>query len=716
MNSILILNSGITQPNEKNQDKLALHRIVIVSLVVLVTGCVPTAAVFSPSLPTPLRKPIKIEKISATSEMNIAAAEEPPSQIRFKPTPSLPITTATTSSAQLSETDFFPHFAKIAPVSVNVEGLPLPAFINEVFGNLLGLSFEIDNPIQQRTELVTLRATEAQPPQQLYQLAQQVLANYGVAIRLQGDFLRFTASQNQPPNPLPSMIVQGLTLPEVPPSHRPVFQFVPLQVVSYNQVKRWIEQLYKGYDIVIQEYSEHNAIVLMGSPQLVKQAVEAIRFFDQPLMQSRYSLRIEPAFLPAAVLAQKLTEVLTTQGYSVSSRPAFSNITLLPINETNTIMLFAPDRETLAYVQQWAEQLDQLNLNQQTGMGDNKPRLFFYPVKNTPAEQLVALLNNLSGELRKPNPAVAPAKFLSDPNRNAILFTGTGEEWARLLPVLQEMDKPAKQVLIEATIAEITLTDQDQRGIEWVLNQANLGGLEGNLGTLERLGLGAGSSGLTYTLSSAGQVRAILNAFASNSRATILSTPRLMVRSGSEATINVGTEIPTLTSQTSSSNVQVGGDSAILQQIQYRRTGITLGLTPIVYAGRRVDLTINQQISEARPNSTSNISSPEISNRQISTKLSLSDGHSVLLGGLISNSRSEGKSGVPILSDIPLIGQLFRVDKASATKTELIIMIIPYIIDNEEETTAITEALQQQLELITLPTKQSEQKSPNQPK
>lgn len=713
MNSIFILNSGMTQPNEKNRDKPALHRIVIVSLVVLVTGCVPTAAVFSPNLPTPLRNPIKTEKVSATSEMKIAT-EEPLSQIRFQPTPSLPGTTATTSSAQLSETGSFPHFAKVAPVSVNVEGLPLPAFINEVFGNLLGLSFEIDNPIQPRTELVTLRSTEAQPPQQLYQLAQQVLANYGVAIQLQGDFLRFTATKNQPPNPLPSMIVQGLTLPEVPPSHRPVFQFVPLKVVGYNQIKRWIEQLYKGYDIVIQEYSENNAIVLIGSPQLVKQAIEAIRFFDQPSMQSRYSLRIEPAFLSAAVLAQKLTEVLTTQGYSVSSRPAFSNITLLPINETNTIMLFAPDRETLAYVQQWAEQLDQLNLNQQIGTSDNKPRLFFYPVKNTPAEQLVALLNNLSGELRKPNPAVTPAKFLSDPNRNAILFTGTGEEWTRLLPVLQEMDKPAKQVLIEATIAEITLTDQDQRGIEWVLNQANLGGLQGKLSTLTEPSIGG--SGLTYTLSNAGKARAILNAFASNSRATILATPRLMVRSGSEATINVGTEIPTLTSQTNSANVQVGGDTAIVQQIQYRRTGITLGLTPVVYAGRRVDLTINQQSSEARPNSTSNISSPEIYNRQISTKLSLSDGHSVLLGGLIDNHRSEGRRGVPILSDIPLIGQLFRVDTDSTQRTELIIMIIPYIIEDEEETTAITEALQQQLELLTLPTKQSEQKSPNQPK
>jgi general secretion pathway protein D len=707
MNSIFSLNVNMIQPNEQNRDKLALRRLVIVSFWVLISGCVPISAIFAPSLPTPLRKPMKVEDVSATGSLEISTSSETTPQIRFQPTPPLPGTA--TASARLGESGSFPHFTKVTPVSVNVEGLPLPAFINEVFGNLLGLSFEIDNSIQSRKELVTLRATEPQSPQQLYQLAQQVLTNYRVAIQLQGDFLRFTAASNQSPSPLPAMITQGLTLPEVPPSHRPIFQVVPMKVVGYNQIKRWIDQLYKGYDIVIQEYSERNSLILMGSPQLVKQIIEAIRFFDQPSMQSRYSLRIEPAFLSAAVLAQKLTEVLTTQGYSVSSRPAFSNITLLPINETNTIMLFAPDPETLAYVQQWAKQLDQLNLNQ-VGVDDDKPRLFFYSVKNTPAEQLVGLLNNLFGTADKAKKPATTAKFLVDPNSNAILFIGLGEEWARLLPVLQEMDKPAKQVLIEATIAEITLNDQDERGIEWVLNNANLGGLEGKLGTLGSLGVGG--SGLTYTLSSAAQVRAVLNAFASNSRATILSTPRLMVRSGSQASINVGREIPTLTSQTTSANVQEGGTSALLQQIQYRRTGITLNITPVVYAGRRVDLTISQQISEAQPNSTSNISSPEISNRQINTQLSLSDGHSVLLGGLISNIRNEGRGGVPLLSDIPLIGQLFRVDKASATKTELIIMLIPYIIDNDNEAQAITEALQQQLELITLPSNQSEPNSP----
>ncbi|RKZ52936.1 MAG: hypothetical protein DRQ99_32135, partial [Candidatus Parabeggiatoa sp. nov. 3] len=338
---------------------------------------------------------------------------------------------------------------------------------------------------------------------------------------------------------------------------------------------------------------------------------------------------------------------------------------------------------------------------------NDKPGLFFYPVKHTAASSIVNVINQILQEhVRSDRPKQvpkgtsplpqSPMRMMVDGPRNAILFSGNNEEWARLLPLLQEMDRPIKQVLIEATIAEITLSEKDDRGIEWVLNKADLGGLEGQLGTLNKLGLGS-SAGLTYTLSNAGQARAVLNAFVSNSRATILSTPRLLVNSGSQASIDIGTEIPTLSSTTTGLNT----DSNIIQQIQYRRTGTSLTIKPTVYAGRRVDLTITQQISESQPNETSSIDSPVIFNRTINTHLTLNDGHSVLLGGMISNSRSQGRSGIPILSDIPLIGQLFRVDKSSGQRTELIIMIIPYVIDGDEEAKAITEAFKRQLKWLT---------------
>jgi len=673
------------------------------------------------ALPEPLRPPAHVQELSSAVTTSQQVRTEP--QTRFQTTPAPP--PITSQSVQLSETAFLPRFITTAPLSVNIEGLPLPAFINEIFGNLLKLSFDMLPQIQQRADLVTLRISEPQQPVQLYDLARQVLVNYGVGIqKLQGDdFIRFVPVDAQQTT-LPSLVISGMALPNVPPTHRPIFQFIPLKAVNQGQIVPWIQKIYQGHKIEILADAERNTLMLLGMPQLVSNVTEIIKILDQPMLRGQHSVRIEPAFIPAATLATQLTEVLKNHGYAIGT----GSVNLLPLPEANALIVFAIDPKILLFIQQWATELDRLNPQLV-----DKPGLFFYAVRNTAAEPLAGIINSLlqdivSGVTMQPPaapviaqssvaptpaaPAATPVlpppanlpitttkvlpRLSVDKYRNGLLFIGTGEEWSRLLPVLQSMDKPAKQVLIEATVAEITLSEKEEYGIEWVIHNAGLGGLDGTLSTL---GLGAGGAGLTYTLSNAGQVRAVLNAFASNSRATILQTPRLLVRSGSSATITVGSEIPTLTSQ-ASSNIQQGGDSAILQQIQYRSTGISLNITPIVYAGRRVDLKISQQVSESQPNESSSINSPIIFNRQIQTELTLNDGYSVLLGGIISNSRSQGQSRVPILSDIPILGRLFRTDRASNARTELIVMIIPYVIEDEDESKALNDAMKNRLELL----------------
>jgi general secretion pathway protein D len=676
------------------------HSLYLGLLILMLIGCTaPPVKKVSPTIPEPLRSPVQSELV-ATPLMPSEKPKPDQPRTRFQTLPLSPIHKAVSEPAA---DQFIPPLKTTAPIRINVEGLPLPAFINEVFGNLLGLSFEIEAALQNRKELVTLRVTEPQKPPQLYRLARQVLTNYGVAIQAQNHLLRFIQASKGGAAP-PPLLASGLTLPHVPPSHRHIIQFVPMKVVHSHEIRTWVKDTFEGHPLKVVHEPERNALVLIGPPQIVQQAVEVVQVLDQPFMRGRYSLRIEPAFLPVDKLANQLREVLTGQGYSaVQGARAGYSVMIFPIRESNSILVFAADPKVLAHIQQWAEQLDRLNI-QPT---NDKPGLFFYPVKHTSASTIVNVINQiLQDHVRSERPKQvprgtsslpqSPMRMMVDGPRNAILFSGNNEEWARLLPLLQEMDRPIKQVLIEATIAEITMSEKDDRGIEWVLNKADLGGLDGQLGTLNKLGVG-GSAGLTYTLSNAGQARAVLNAFASNSRATILSTPRLLVSSGHQASIDIGTEIPTLSSTTTGLQT----DSNVIQQIQYRRTGTSLTIKPTVYAGRRVDLTISQQISESQPNETSSIDSPVIFNRTINTHLSLNDGHSVLLGGMISNSRSEGRSGIPILSDIPLIGQLFRVNKSSDQRTELIIMIIPYVIDGDEEAKAITEAFKRQLKWLT---------------
>ncbi len=666
-------------------------------IIFILTGCSATPkSVIEPSFPKPLREPIVDTLTDTVNILPIDAVEELKNNIHFQSLPSSP--SRKTTSASITDTKT-PKFTTTKPILVNIESLPLPAFINEIFGNLLNLSFEIDKKISRKKDLVTLRVNESQTPRELYNLAIQVLANYKVGVEIKDKFIQFIPQRKKVAD-TPSLIIEGLTLPQVPPSHRPIIHFVTLKIVTSSQIKVWLDEAFKGHELTTKIDFKRNAIILIGRPQIVNQAIRAIEVLDQPLMRSQHSLRIEPAVLSATALADQLVKVLDSQGYAASKNSKSGSVIVLPFDNTNAIIVFAGSKKVLSFVQQWAEKLDYINPNlTKNNYGDEKPGLFSYQVKHIAARLLVKTINQLLEPIvrKLKNGNNQRSKIVVDENRNTLHFIGFGEEWARLLPVIRDMDVPPKQVLIEATIADIVITEKDDHGIEWILNKANLGGLDGALSSMSG---GVGGSGLVYTLSNAGQVRSVLNAFASNSRATILSTPRLMVRSGSQATIEVGNEIPTLSSQATSADLQLGGNSAILQQIQYRRTGTSLKIKPTVYAGRRVDLQISQEVSNAQENSTSQINSPEIFNRSISTELSLQDGHSVLLGGLISNTASKGHSGIPFLKDLPLIGQLFRVNKSSNTRTELVIMIVPYVIDNDDEAVKIADTLQRRLKLL----------------
>ena len=670
----------------------------LICLFLSLTSC----SVFRPpitQMPNPLRPPLK-DTVQA-SPLTPTEANVVQPQTTFQTTPSV---------SNREQTDFsiapevVPKFPNSAPLTVNLDSIPLPAFINEVFGNLLGLSFQIDPTLQAQKDLVTLRVSDPQSPEQMYHLAWQVLNNYGVSIVQQNNLLRFvpraTAQTLEPP-----LLISGRTLPSVPISHRPVFQFVPLKAVSTTQIVQWLQVAYASPELQVQQDLKTNSVLLKGTPNLVRQALEAIHFLDQPFMRGRQGLRIDPVFLKSDDLAAQLVSVLETEGYAVGLKGApGTSIIILPIASINSLIVFTTDEQVLIHVKEWVKTLDSPGRVAQ----QSKPGLFFYPVQNTSAENLMKVLSPLvDGAVFNSTPSpigAAPAptqvatpvtgnrKLVVDTVRNAILFQGVPEEWARLLPILQEVDQPSKIVMVEVTVAQISLTDTERFGIEWLLNHVGIDGLSGTLKTAG--GLGISGSGLNYTLNNGGQTRALLNAFAQNDKITVLSTPRLMVKSGEGATIQVGDEVPIVTSQTASSGTQVEGNTAILQQIQYRSTGIQLQVKPTVHAGSRIDLEISQSVSSS---SGSDNNTPTISNRSIQTKLTLNDGSSVLLGGLISTTIDQQDRGIPLLKDIPVLGSLFKVQSTAQTRNELIIVITPYVVSTDAEAQGITEAFRQQL-------------------
>ncbi len=299
-----------------------------------------------------------------------------------------------------------------------------------------------------------------------------------------------------------------------------------------------------------------------------------------------------------------------------------------------------------------------------------------------------------------------------DQARNALVIVGTAQDYQRIRLLLESLDRAPREALIEVTVVELTLNDTDNLGINWTsVNRLGNGYLQ-RLGTGTNVlatggGLALGTSGFNYAiLNGVGDVRALLNTFAENKRLSVLSTPRVLAKSGSEAKIEVGTEVPIITSQGSTNTIQNAGTTGILQSIDYRKTGVLLTVRPIIHSGNRIDLTVSQEVSAALANTTPGISSPLIQNRNVSTELTLSDGQTVVIGGLISENRTNDDTGVPYLKDVPGLGLLFRNQALNRDRTELLVFITPYVISSDADSAAITEQFRDQIRSWPVPNTQ----------
>ncbi len=671
----------------------------------------------------PLNEPLRPAPVASAGSTQALVGDESsvPSALRQTATPQLP-----GSGRAISGLDADERLPVLSgdPVDANIEGLALPAFIDEAFGNLLGISFQMDDALLKQRDLVTLRTSGAQKPADFYRLVVQVLRTYGVSVQLEGELVRLSpitkGTSDEPP-----LVFSGRTLPEVPNSHRPVFQLVELKSARIADVNQWLRVAFKLDGLQIQDDPNRNAVILMGKPDLVKQAVAAIRVLDRPFMRGRVSTRLEPAFVGADELAKRLVDVLTAEGYGAmlhNSQGVLQGSTMivLPIAGANSVLIFAADQGLLDHAIEWATTIDRPN---PSASGQS---LFYYLVKNTRAEDIAQTLNGVrsADAAQSARNTVSPAagaaapatagtgagagvsqgSLIVDEPRNALIFQGAAAEWERMLPLLKQMDLPARQVVIEVTIAEVSLDDGLDLGFAWQRVGGNSAISSGTVGaTNNDADSSAGGSGLNYLINTTGVIRAQLTALAQASRLTVLSTPRLMVKSGEEATIEVGTEVPVLSSQTAAVQ-QSAGTSNILQSIQNRKTGIILNVSPVIYSDNRIDLVVRQEVSNALPvGSDAAIQSPAISNRVVSTSLTLRDGGSVLMGGLMSTQQTESESGVPGLMNIPLLGRLFKNTSTSTTKTELLVMIVPYIIETDADAESITRAVTSQMQNFEMP-------------
>ncbi|KAB2911389.1 MAG: hypothetical protein F9K30_21775 [Dechloromonas sp.] len=628
-----------------------------------------------------------------------------------------------------------------APIAASFDQMPLPAFINTVFGELLKVNYQMDPSVASRQDVVTLRTGGARTPQELLAVATEVLSSYGLQVMRTDNIYRIVPSDvmmQQIPD-----VIRSRALPDVPVDLRPIFQYFQLQEAKVADVVSAIANIV-GSKVKLQPIPQTNAVIIFGLPQDMQTVSRMIATLDRASFGNNLSIRIDPVYWNAQPLAQRLLEIMRAQGYnaSIGGQQSDTPISIIPVAQVNSVLVFAPTQQVLDFISAWAQQLDQ-----PSGSEDNQ-RVFLYFVRNTKAGGIADVVSaaiegsqsgsrqgsaNSQAQQSSSSPSLAggsaatpgssglgqsattstsgtgsstpgarsAGRLVVDEVRNALVFSGSAAEWARYRPLIEQLDVPTREALIEVTVLEVALTDNTSLGIQGLFS----GSVDGHPFTIGSLVTGANgavtdpgqsANGLNIRVfNSAGVLRGALTALATNNRVNVVSNPRLLARSGAEAKILIGDDVPTVTSQGQSTV----GSSTVLQSVQYRQTGVVLTVKPIIHAGQRVDLEVSQEVSDVNTTAqVAGISSPTISSRKVTTQLALLDGATVILGGMIKENRTIGDEGIPVLKDIPIIGQAFRSNKDNRTRTELIVLITPYIITGPDDIKAITNAYTEHLQ------------------
>ncbi len=680
-----------------------------VSIALLMAGC----ASEKPMLPAPLDLP---KKVLEYTNLQVPEARDiaPVTTVTDTPKPPPASKTETVKKSQAPSTPANEH----ADITLAFEQIPLPSFIQVVYGTTLKRNVNVDPAVAARQDLITIRTGAPQTPSQVADAARLLLKSYGIAVVDLGSIVRIVPD-NANLGYLPE-IRRGRALPETPLPLRPIFQLVELQAVRNTDIAAWVRTMF-GDKVNLQEDPSRNAVWLSGQSENVIAALEAIHVLDQPAMKGRQSARITPAYMSADELSKKLTEILQAEGYSTGVAGAVATpVTLVSIPSVNALIVFAADKAIVDHAVTWAKDLDQPGAK---GIG----RSFFnYQVQYTDAQALAATLEKILGGASAAKPAAAAtaaaaaatastgtSRVVVDQASNTIIFQGSTEDYGQIRGLLELLDRPTKQALIEVTVAEVKLDGTFKFGIEWVLKNAGLGslatatspavGVAGSVlgsassstaaATTNTATIGAG--GLTYTRLGPNGASAVLSALATNTRATILSSPRVLARNGETATIQVVDDVPILTS--TSSTPVAGATTTTSNTIQYRSAGVILKVRPVIHSGNQIDLDLSQEVSTPQATTTAGISSPTFATKKVDTKLSMKDGATVLLGGLISSDGTQSNSGIPFLKDLPGIGSLFGADDNNSHRRELIVLITPYIISNDNDAQSVTEAFKKQL-------------------
>jgi general secretion pathway protein D len=283
---------------------------------------------------------------------------------------------------------------------------------------------------------------------------------------------------------------------------------------------------------------------------------------------------------------------------------------------------------------------------------------------------------------------------------NTIIIQGTPAEYEGILKILKQLDIPPRQVLIEAKIYEVSLTGAFANGIAAFLQKKEAAaGATKQAGSRDFVGsLASGALNLSAgaLVGQSRELLAFLSSAENEARTRVISAPSMIATDSIAASINVGTEVPTLTAQ-AATGVQSGGSSLFANNISNRNSGVTMNITARVNPSGIVTMLINQEVSAPIAPAAGAINSPSFSKRTLNTQVTVEDGDTIAIGGIINETNTQSSAGIPVLHRIPILGWGFGSKSFSKERTELIVFMTPRVIFDTKEITEASEELKSRM-------------------
>ncbi|UVK46537.1 type II secretion system secretin GspD [Mesorhizobium sp. AR07] len=595
---------------------------------------------------------------------------------------------------------------------LNLVNAPIAAAAKAVLGDALHLNYIVDPRVQ---GTVTLQTSQPVSKDALIDILQSALAVNAAGITNRGGTYQVV--------PLSEVMssTPPVSVPSVSPSGPGVkVQVLQLQFIAADEMKTILEPITRQGS-VLRVDSTRNLITVAGNDSDLNAIREAVSVFDVDWMRGM-SVALHPlkTSKPEAVAAELNSIFGTKDG------PGAKLIQFIPNDRLNSVLVITSRPAYLSRAATWINKLDKL-------AETNEDQLFVYQIQNRPAKELAAVLSSVLGTsvkteggsggsnvspdqtpiamqsdgvtpapLTGPSPSLPPlqdgqppthATVVADIENNALLIQTTARDYARIEQILAKVDVLPTQVMLEAVIAEVTLNDDLKYGLRWFFEN---GGMKISLSDVAKGAAAAALPGFNWSYAT-DNIQVTLNALSSITDVNVISAPTIMALNNQKAVLQVGDQVPIATRQVVD---QTLGSSPVVS-VEMKDTGVILTVTPRINNAGRVMLDIEQEVSNVTKTTSSGIDSPTIQQRKIQTRVLVNDGESLALGGLIQSRNNVDRTQVPILGDIPIIGNAFKQKTDSIGRTELIIFIRPHVVRDINEAREVTDEFRGKISLQT---------------